>query len=65
MPGDGDPRAKYALFTWTGKNWEYLKRAVEFDVAAEIQAYRRAKPPGWEDSVQELTAKGLIPQIIS
>ena len=62
MPGDDDARAKYALFTWDGDGWSVAHRRVAFDVAEEIEAYRRAQPPGWEEAVKSLEADGMVPQ---
>lgn len=62
MAGDGDPRAKYALATWDGRRWTAEHVRVDYDVAAEINAYRTAQPPGWEDAVAALTADKTIAQ---
>lgn len=60
MPGDGDPRAKYALATWDGRHWTAEHVRVEYDIAAEIAAYRAAQPPGWEHAVAMLETEGMI-----
>lgn len=62
IPGDGDPRAKYGLLTWDGQEWDVKHVHVEYDVAAEIQAFRDNRPPGWEESVNSLEEEGMIPQ---
>jgi diadenosine tetraphosphatase ApaH/serine/threonine PP2A family protein phosphatase len=64
MPGDGDPRAKYAVFDWDGKAWTVEHRHVEYDVEEEIAAFRESQPPGWETSVASLEEKGMIPQVV-
>lgn len=61
MPGDGDSRAKYALLHWDD-GWQMAHRYVPYDVEAEIEAFRRQKPPNWQESVQALEAEGMIPQ---
>jgi predicted phosphodiesterase len=53
-PGDGDWRAKYALFTWDGARWAVEHRFVEYDLGAEIAAYEERQPPGWEGEVETL-----------
>lgn len=62
LPGDDDPRAKYGILTWVDGRWEFERRRVSYDVAAEIAAYRTAQPPGWETSVQTLEAQGFLAQ---
>lgn len=57
LPGDGDPRAKYALATWDGRQWLTDHVRVAYNVAAEIDAYRVARPPGWEDAITSLQAE--------
>jgi len=64
MPGDGDPRAKYALFEWDGADWTVEHRYVEYDVEEEIAAFRENRPPGWEEAVADLEEKGMIPQVV-
>lgn len=64
MPGDGDPRAKYALFEWNGDEWEVEHRHVEYDVDEEIAAFRQNQPPGWEKAVASLEEGGMIPQVV-
>ena len=62
MPGDGDPRAKYGLFTWEGDAWSFERCAVAYDILPEIEAYRRHQPPGWENIVQTMESEGCFPQ---
>jgi predicted phosphodiesterase len=62
MPGDGDPRAKYALLTWDGSQWTIEHHRVAWDATAEIAAYRSAQPPGWEDAVAQLEDEGMVRQ---
>jgi len=62
MPGDGDPRAKYGLFSWNGTAWMYEKCAVKYDIAPELAAYQQKRPPGWEKIVQTIEAEGCFPQ---
>jgi predicted phosphodiesterase len=62
MPGDGDPRAKYGLFTWVGDTWSFERVEVVYDIDPEIEAYRRHQPPGWEDIVQTMESDGFFPQ---
>lgn len=62
MPGDGDPRAKYGLFTWQDGRWKFERRHVEYDVSAEIAAYQQMQPPGWEEKVDQLASAGAVPQ---
>lgn len=53
-PGDGDSRAKYAIFTWDGSSWDAEHRYVEYDLDAEIAAYEERKPPDWEEEIARL-----------
>jgi predicted phosphodiesterase len=62
MPGDGDPRARYGLLTWTRGGWRCERRAAAYAVTAEISAYAQARPPGWEAIVAALRAQGYFPQ---
>ena len=62
MPGDADPRAKYGLFTWQGGDWQFERRKVAFDISQEIAAYRRERPPGWENIVETIEREGTFPQ---
>lgn len=62
MPGDGDPRAKYGLFTWEGHTWTFERKYVSFDMAPEIAAFRTNQPPGWQNFVETIKAEGAFPQ---
>jgi putative phosphoesterase len=62
MPGDGDPRAKYGLFTWDGHIWTFERKYVAFDMAPEIAAFRTSQPPGWQNFVDTIEAEGAFPQ---
>lgn len=64
MAGDDDSRAKYALATWDAWHWSAEHVFVEYDVQAEVDAYRSAQPPGWREAVVALEALGTIPQRI-
>jgi len=63
LPGDGDKRAKYAIFTWSAAaGWTAEHFFVEYDVATEIAAYDRSRPPGWENRIETLSRAGIYPQ---
>jgi predicted phosphodiesterase len=62
IPGDGDPRAKYGIFTWQNGRWEMELRRVVYDMAPEIAAYRQAQPPGWETIVTAIEEDGFLGQ---
>lgn len=62
VPGDGDPRAKYGLFTWDGMGWSFEGRKVEYDVQAEIDAYQQHRPPRWMEIVETIEKEGYFPQ---
>lgn len=62
IPGDDDPHAKYALASWDGASWTAEHIRVAYDAALELEAYRTAQPPGWQDSVAMLATQGYIPQ---
>jgi predicted phosphodiesterase len=63
LPGDGDKRAKYAILSWSPSNgWRAEHFFVDYDVASEIAAYSRYKPPGWEIRVETLSRAGIYPQ---
>ncbi len=64
ISGDGDPRAKYAILEWDGAQWRAAHHYVEYDVQAEIDAYRRNRPPGWEKAVRALESEGMIRQVV-
>lgn len=58
MPGDSDPRAKYALLTWMNGRWMAEHRRVEVGAAGLIAAFRAARPPHWPDAVAALETDG-------
>jgi predicted phosphodiesterase len=62
MPGDGDPRAKYGLFTWDDGAWSFERKYVSFDMASEIAAFNENQPPGWHNFVETIEAEGAFPQ---
>jgi predicted phosphodiesterase len=62
MPGDGDPQAKFGLFTWEKDAWRYERFAVSYNITPEIEAYKRRQPPGWENIVATMEAEGCFPQ---
>ncbi len=64
MPGDGNPKAKYGIFTWTGDRWTFERRYVPFNIEAEIDAYRQAQPPGWQLMVRQIEANGFYGQSV-
>lgn len=65
FPGDGDPRAKYAIARWReSRQWEVEYFRVSYPIQDEISAFEECKPPGWERSIEELRANGLIAQVV-
>lgn len=50
-PIDGDPRARYALITWTGERWEVELRGVSYDVT---RVYDHMLSSGYWDEVGEM-----------
>lgn len=63
MPGDGDPRAKYAILSWDeSSGWEVEHKYVHYDIKPEITAFESTRPPGWEVNVRMLEADGMIQQ---
>lgn len=65
LPGDGDGRAKYAILTWDGEaGWTAEHIYLEVDAAAEIDAFRRQRPPGWQQRVEQLETLGYMPQVV-
>lgn len=62
IPGDGDPRAKYAILEWAGNQWRVEHHRVSWDVTSEIEAYRQAQPPQWEETVAQLEQDGMVQQ---
>jgi predicted phosphodiesterase len=65
LPGDGDARAKFVVFTWEqGSGWSTERHFVEYAVDDEVAAFQKSRPPGWRDSVDRLNTLGFIPQIV-
>jgi putative phosphoesterase len=65
LPGDGDPRAKYAILTWNkASGWQAEHVYVPYDYEGEIAAFSVAQPPGWQESMKLLETSGFIPQIV-
>ncbi len=65
MPGDGDPRAKYAILTWTaGSGWLIERHYLDFEIEPEIEAFRENRPPGWEKYSDVLVTNGFVPQVV-
>ena len=64
MPGDGDPRAKYGLFTWDGESWLFERRYIAYDWGAESTAYETSRPPGWQNFVETIATRGFVSQDI-
>lgn len=65
LPGDGDARAKYALFTWSKTNgWTAEHEYVPYDPEPEIVAYQLNQPPGWLDMVNMIQTYGYFPQVV-
>ncbi len=62
MPGDGDPRAKYGLFTWDSSSWHFERRYVPTDWNYESAAYQISKPPSWQKQVETIDTHGFISQ---
>jgi len=59
MPGDDDPRAKYALLSWDGARWSAEHRRVAYDVSREAAAFRDKRPPGWQQAAVAIERDGL------
>ena len=64
MPGDGDARAKYGLFTWQDGAWSFERRFVRYAAAEEREAYLQHRPPGWESFVAQIEQHGFVPQVV-
>ncbi len=62
MPGDADPHAKYGIFTWNGERWVFERRHVPYNVDLEVDAYRQARPPGWQNITRQIRSYGFYPQ---
>jgi len=47
LPGiDGDPRARYTVFTWNQKEWWVENHKVDYDYMSELEAVRVSNMPG-------------------
>jgi len=65
LPGDGDGRAKYAVLSWNERTgWQVKHVRVPFEFRNEIEALRRAKPPGWSQHIDQLETLGYVPQVV-
>ncbi|MGB3716944.1 MAG: hypothetical protein WA996_21190, partial [Candidatus Promineifilaceae bacterium] len=65
FPGDGDPRAKYAIARWhESRRWEVEFFRVSYPMQDEIRAFKERKPPGWKRSIKALREHGLISQVV-
>ncbi len=65
LPGDGDARAKYTFLTWRDSGgWSFEHVFIPYGIEEEIEAFRQAQPPGWEDRLQKLQSLGYIPQVV-
>lgn len=62
LPGDGDPRAKFALFTWDGRGWHFEHFRVPYDLEDEVEAHHQNPIPGWEEALQTLETNRFISQ---
>ncbi len=62
MPGDGDPRAKYGIFSWQEKEWGFERQFVTYEIEKEVDAYRQSQPPGWGKMVETMQSEGSFPQ---
>jgi hypothetical protein len=45
--------------TWSDGRWSAEHRFVSYPVAAEVAAFRAARPPHWQEAVDELEATGV------
>lgn len=65
FPGDGDPRAKYAIISWHKvRGWEVEYFRVNYSIESEISAFEDQQPPGWEESIKALRENGLNSQVV-
>ncbi|MFN2135054.1 MAG: metallophosphoesterase family protein [Candidatus Promineifilaceae bacterium] len=62
MPGDGDGRAKYGVFSWSGEDWSFEHHFVAYDASGEADAFRHRRPPGWEAFAESIKTLGYVPQ---
>jgi predicted phosphodiesterase len=65
LPGDGDPRAKYAVLTWQrSKGWSVQRHRLKYPLDSEISALTKNQPPGWEDQRSQIQKEGLYSQVV-
>jgi predicted phosphodiesterase len=65
LPGDGDGRAKVAILNWIdGAGWTAEFMHVAYPINDEIQAYKKQRPPGWRQQVEQLENLGYVPQVV-
>ncbi len=65
LPGDGDPRAKYAILSWQeSTGWSVQRHKLSYPLDSEILALINNQPPGWENHLDQLKSTGFIPQIV-
>lgn len=62
VPGDGDPRAKYGIFTWSDGGWQFERRRVAFEAEEETAALRASRLPGWKEMVKMMEQDGFLSQ---
>ena len=54
QPIDGDPRAKYGLFTWQDGRWSISHHYIPYDIQAEVEQLAHLRPPTWQELSQQL-----------
>ena len=65
LPGDGDGRARYAILSWiAGAGWTAEFVRVDYSIAGEIEAFKKQRPPGWQQQVEQLETLGYVPQLL-
>jgi predicted phosphodiesterase len=65
LPGDGDGRAKFAILAWDANSgWRVDFQRVDYPVDGEVEAFRRVRPPGWQEQISRLETLGYVPQIV-
>lgn len=52
LPLDKDPRARYTIFDWDGKQWQITRRFVEYSYRQEVRALQASSMPFVEDFTQ-------------
>jgi predicted phosphodiesterase len=48
QPIDGDPRAKYGLFTWEKGRWTITHHYIAYDIQTEVELLAQLQPPHWQ-----------------